>query len=536
MLAEVTTIDDLLPGSDALQRQKLDVLERIRARLTPRVLAELDEGERETALRARPPDTLGVVGKEDLPSLVRRRFTENDGRIGTVFYVKPRNDVVFADGHNHLRLARTTDNVHLPDGTVVLTASRSTIFAEILKSMRADGTRVSLIAFAAVATVVVFAGRRPKWIAAVLTALVVGVVWLVGFAAHRGIRINYVNFIALPITLGIGCEYPFNIADRVRLLGGDVYGALTRSAGAVLLCSFTTTVGYGSLMFSDVQALDSFGELAVAGELACVFSAVFLLPSLLVLAGRCRWTRSRAPSRLVWRAESPNMYQLYIANKNYSSWSLRPWLLLRQLAIPFQERLVPFDEGSSWSSFRKFTPSGQVPCLYDGDAVIWNSLGIVEYLADHHAGVWSADAKTRAWARCAVAEMHAGFGTLRTQCGMNIGVRVRLHEISAALQRDIDRVGELWSEGISRFGGPFLAGKIFTAVDAFYAPVAFRIQSYGLALDDVPASYAARLLSLPSMRAWEADGIAETWRQLSYEADGARYGTVTEDRRAPPRA
>src|SRR4029077_2210550 len=103
------------------------------------------------------------------------------------------------------------------------------------------------------------------------------------WSAYLGIRINYVNFIALPITLGIGCEYPFNLADRTRLLGGDVTSAVGRSAGAVLLCSFTTIVGYGSLLFSDFQALESFGKLAVAGELACVSAAVLVLPALLSL-------------------------------------------------------------------------------------------------------------------------------------------------------------------------------------------------------------------------------------------------------------
>ncbi|WP_394842150.1 MMPL family transporter [Pendulispora brunnea] len=288
LIAEITTIDDYLPGSRREQDEKLRTLESIREHLTPRVLAELEPKERETALRARPPESLRVLEKEDLPPLLRRRFTENDGRLGTVFYVKPRNDVVFADGHNHLRLSKTTDNVRLSDGTVVMTASRSTIFAEILRSMREDGPRVSLLAFALVVLVLVVAGRRTKWIVSVLVALVLGVVWLVGFAAYRDIRVNYVNFIALPITLGIGCEYPFNIADRTRLLDGDVVGAMLRSSGAVLLCSFTTVVGYGSLMFSDVQALNSFGVLAVAGEMACVFSAVVFLPSLLSILGKRR--------------------------------------------------------------------------------------------------------------------------------------------------------------------------------------------------------------------------------------------------------
>ena len=283
MIAEVTTLDDMLPGTRAAQEEKLAVLDSIRARLSPRVVSELTPDEKKTIEEMRPPESLGVLADRDLPPLVRRRFSENDGRLGTVFYVKPRNDVVFADGHNHLRLSRTTDNVHLADGTVVMTASRSTIFAEMLRSLRRDGPLASLAATLGVVLVVLVAARNRRLAAGVLLALFVGVTWLVGWAAVSGIRLNYVNFIALPITLGIGCEYPFNIADRVRLLGGDVGAAVARSGGAVLLCSFTTVVGYGSLLLSDVQALESFGKLAVCGELACVFAAVFFLPSVITL-------------------------------------------------------------------------------------------------------------------------------------------------------------------------------------------------------------------------------------------------------------
>jgi uncharacterized membrane protein YdfJ with MMPL/SSD domain len=282
MIAEITTIDDALPGSAELQREKLAVLDRIRSRLTPRVQSELDPEERRTVDEAAPPESLRVLLPSDLPGLLRRRFTERNGTIGTVFYVKPKN-VVFADGHNHIRLSRTTDNVRFPDGTVVMTASRSTIFAEMLSSLRRDGPLASAVSFVAVAIVVLVFARDRRVALAVLGALLVGVIWLLGSAAFSGARLNYVNFIALPITFGIGCEYPFNLADRVRLLGGDVRQAVERSSGAVLLCSFTTTVGYGSLLLSDFQALESFGKLAVIGEVACVFAAVFVMPVMLVL-------------------------------------------------------------------------------------------------------------------------------------------------------------------------------------------------------------------------------------------------------------
>lgn len=183
--------------------------------------------------------------------------------------------------------------MRLDDGTVVRTASRSTIFAEMLSSLRRDGPRASLFSLGAVALVVVLFSRDRRVAGGVLGALALGVIWLLGFAAFTNARLNYVNFIALPITFGIGCEYPFNLADRVRLLGGDVHSAVLRTSGAVLLCSFTTTVGYGSLLLSDFQALESFGKLAVLGEVACVFAAIFVLPSALVVLMRRAGARPR---------------------------------------------------------------------------------------------------------------------------------------------------------------------------------------------------------------------------------------------------
>ena len=228
------------------------------------------------------------------------------------------------------------------------------------------------------------------------------------------------------------------------------------------------------------------------------------------------------------------MYDLYIANKNYSSWSLRPWVLLSELGIPFHERLVQFapDTGSSWSAFRAFSPNGKVPCLRDGDTVVWDSLAIAEYLAERHPDVWPADPQARAWARCAVAEMHSGFAALRAHCGMNCGLRVRLpDELPAPLRADIARINELWGEGLSRFGGPFLAGNTFGAVDAFFAPVAFRIQTYNLVMDDAAAAYAERLRELPAMRRWYADALLETWRDPDHEDEIRQSGTVLADLR-----
>jgi glutathione S-transferase len=226
------------------------------------------------------------------------------------------------------------------------------------------------------------------------------------------------------------------------------------------------------------------------------------------------------------------MYSLYIANKNYSSWSLRPWVLLRERGIEFEEKLVPFETGSSWKAFRRFSPSGKVPCLVDDGTVVWDSLAIAEYVAERHPGVWPIDREARAFARSAAAEMHSGFPALREQCTMNCGIRVKLHRIDEPLSRDLTRVNELWNEGIRRFGGPFLAGGEFTAADAFYAPVAFRIQTYSPPIDAAANAYAQRLLALSAMRAWYASARAETWRDAAHEAEVANWGTITEDLRA----
>lgn len=226
------------------------------------------------------------------------------------------------------------------------------------------------------------------------------------------------------------------------------------------------------------------------------------------------------------------MYQLFIANKNYSSWSLRPWVLMRTLGIAFTERQVPFGNLAGQPDFRSFSPNGCVPCLIDGDIAVWDSLAIVEYLAERHASVWPSDARARAWARSAAAEMHSGFHTLRNLCGMSCGVRVSLKELPASLEKDIARIGELWNQGLECFGGPFLAGDRFTAVDAFYAPVVFRAQTYALDFGGRSGDYAATMRGLAAMREWYDAALAETLRDQPHEDEVMAAGTITLDLRA----
>lgn len=225
------------------------------------------------------------------------------------------------------------------------------------------------------------------------------------------------------------------------------------------------------------------------------------------------------------------MYELITANRNYSSWSLRPWVLMKVLAIPFTDRIEPFTKPSNYEEFRAFSPTGQVPVLLDQGRPVWDSLGIALYLAERHEGVWPADVEARVFAQSAVAEMHGGFSALRNDCTMNVGVRVTPNAMRAALERDVARIRELFETALDRFGGPWLGGAEFTALDAFYAPVAFRVRTYGL---DVGAGQAwvDHVLAHPAMLEWEAEALAETWREASHEEELAAAGRIVADYRA----
>ena len=228
-------------------------------------------------------------------------------------------------------------------------------------------------------------------------------------------------------------------------------------------------------------------------------------------------------------------YILHIANKNYSSWSLRPWVLMTTVGIPFEEKLhrFPTDGSSSYPEFKAFSPTGYVPVLEDTEEQerVWDSLAIVGYLAERHYEVWPTLPKARTWARSATSEMHSSFFALRNKCGMNIGIRSKRPPIDASLKRDLNRLDELWGEGLSRFGGPFLAGDRFSAADAFFCPVAFRVQSYDLPLARASLDYVRRLLAVPAMKDWYAAGLAETFREPGHEAETAgAYGLIADYR------
>ncbi len=216
------------------------------------------------------------------------------------------------------------------------------------------------------------------------------------------------------------------------------------------------------------------------------------------------------------------MYTLYIGNKNYSTWSLRSWVLMKAAGIPFREHRLLLDQADTTARIRAHSPSARVPCLHDGAVVVWDTMAIAEYLAERHPGLWPADAEARAWARSASAEMHSGFANLRNEFGMNLRVR-ELRAASQAVAAEIERIREIWSEGRRRFGGSgdFLCGS-FGIVDSFYCPVAFRFQSYGVSLTGTCAAYQEQLIALPAMRQWMAEALRETEHIAHYDASTAQ--------------
>lgn len=222
-------------------------------------------------------------------------------------------------------------------------------------------------------------------------------------------------------------------------------------------------------------------------------------------------------------------YRLFIAHKKYSSWSMRPWVLMKAAGIAFSEELIAFTPGGSQPHFAAFSPTARVPCLHDGDTVVWDSLAIIEYLAERHPYVWPAEDPARSWARSASAEMHSGFPALRDECSMN-GQRVIAHDRpSDALRDELVRLASLWQDGLDRFGGPWLAGPVFTAVDAFYAPVAVRVRGDALDRPGPAMRYVARQLAHESVAAWVAAGIAETLTEPEHHDDCVRGRPIRRD-------
>lgn len=211
-------------------------------------------------------------------------------------------------------------------------------------------------------------------------------------------------------------------------------------------------------------------------------------------------------------------YTLVIGNRPYSSWSLRPWLALKHAGIAFDEVRIPLYQGDYRERIARYSPAGRVPVLVADGITVWDSLAICEYLADHHPGnqLWPADAATRAFARTISAEMHAGFSALRSNMPMNLRRSFPGVGMTPEVKCDIARIDAMWSDGLRRFGGPFLCGG-FSIADAMYAPVATRFKTYAVALSEASQRYADLLLALPAMKEWYAAAQAEAEVLPQYE-------------------
>ncbi|MGL5363011.1 MAG: glutathione S-transferase family protein [Bosea sp. (in: a-proteobacteria)] len=218
--------------------------------------------------------------------------------------------------------------------------------------------------------------------------------------------------------------------------------------------------------------------------------------------------------------------KLVVGNKCYSSWSLRPWLLMRALNLPFEEVLLPFgptmDDPTWKAKLAAYTPGGKVPALVDGTTQVWESLAIVEYLAEAfpQAGVWPKDKAARAFARCIASEMHAGFNGIRGACPMNLGKRYASRDRGSRVAADVARLSSIWNEARANYGkgGPFLFGA-FSAADAMFAPVATRIRTYGITVDAVSEAWIEAIHSHPAFVEWRDAALNEPWIVAVDETD-----------------
>lgn len=216
--------------------------------------------------------------------------------------------------------------------------------------------------------------------------------------------------------------------------------------------------------------------------------------------------------------------KLFIGNKKYSSWSFRPWIALKQKNIPFEEILVPFNMAEGNPEFQNFAPHGKVPTLLDGETRVWESLAIMEYVADKFpdAGLWPTEMADRAKARAVSCEMLSGFTGIRSAFPMNMAREPKPHDINPAVKKDLKRITQIWSECLTASNGPFLFGD-FTIADAMFAPVVSRIHTYQLSEDKNVVAYSQAMRALPAYQEWEEAGKAEVWYVAEDEIDDPNF-------------
>jgi uncharacterized protein len=295
VIGQIVTIFDLLPGTAEAQQRKLETIAKIRKLTQDPALTALPERERARLAEATPPDGLRVLVPSDLPPLARRPFTEADGTIGRVVLFYPvESGLSVWNGRDLLRIAHVVQRLELEDGRQMDTTGSAVIFGSMIRSVLHDGPIATATSMLAVVLIVALALRPRRWALLAGGALVVGIAWMIGAAGWAGVRVTFLNFIALPITFGIGVEYAVNVTSRFRERH-DVSAAIASTGGAVAMCSWTTIVGYGSLLAAQNQALQGFGAMAILGEIACLSAAVVTLPALLAtFRGRAQGPSSQS--------------------------------------------------------------------------------------------------------------------------------------------------------------------------------------------------------------------------------------------------
>ena len=292
VIGQIVTVYDLLPGTPEVQTRKLALLANIRKLVRDPALDVLTPDERRKIDSVDPPTRLHLLTPEELPALARRVFTEADGTVGRVVLVYPvEHNLSVWNGRDLLRIARVLQVLHLDDEHKTIdTSGHAVVFAAMIRSVLHDGPLATGAALLAVLLLVLLIMRPLSSAVTAIATLLVGVIWMSGLAGLFGVRITFLNFIALPITFGIGAEYGLNLAVRYRQ-DRDIIRAVISTGTAVAVCSWTTIVGYGSLLAARNRALKGFGIMAILGELACISAAILALPALLLWLGRRRARR-----------------------------------------------------------------------------------------------------------------------------------------------------------------------------------------------------------------------------------------------------
>ena len=287
VVGQVVTIWDLLPGPPEAQQRKLALIEQIRKLTHDHSLELLDDKEKADLAKINPPEGIHELQPTDLPAFARRPFTESDGTIGRVVLVYPPDEKFSVwNGRDLLRNASVMQYLHLPNGKVVETSGSAVVFAAMIRSILRDGPIATAASLIAVLVIICFTIRPAAAALMALATLLLGVVLMVGGAGWAQVHVTFLNFIALPITFGIGAEYALNVITRYRE-ERDVVRAVVSTGAAVALCSWTTIVGYGSLLAARNRALQGFGLMAILGEIACLSAAIIALPAILL------WRRAR---------------------------------------------------------------------------------------------------------------------------------------------------------------------------------------------------------------------------------------------------